>query len=224
MSIKLKALGLGLVAAMAMGALAVVNASATVGGHFESEVEHTIIKGVENGFPHDLEFQGPSGEPLTCTIAEYNGTIVPKTVQTVQVSAFYDECSTGGEPPHEAVVHMNECTYTISSYNAATTKHGTVAIDCPTGKNIVITHQGCEITVPAQKPGEGTITGGVTFATEGSGKTHSLTMNVTLHEITAFYHNGLCLFLGTNKKFSMNGAVTVKGFNTANEQVGITHT
>lgn len=223
MSIKLKALGLGLLAAMAMGSFAVVNASATVSGHFTSDIEHTILVGTENlHTSHFLEFENEGGStPIVCTEASYSGTIGPKTVQSVQVFPTYSKCETkGAGNPGSVVVHMNGCSYTFGSNS---TGHGTATVDCPVGQTIVITHPNCTIRIPGQAPSATRLTGGLTYTTTLETK-HALTVDVTVSKITGHYEGGICIFLGTSQNFRMNGSVTVRGTDTAGVPVNITQT
>ena len=229
MSIKLKALGLGLVAAMAMAAFAAVNASALSGtGHFthDAPTNHATIVGTENGAPHDLVFKREgTGDPgITCTHAAYHGLAPAKTVTSVTVTPTYTNCATEDEPVGawgNVTVTMNGCAFNLFSRTAG---HGTVEVHCPVGKAIEIHHPNCTITVPAQKPSETTMTGGIIYDTTTEGGKHTLTPTVTVKKITGHFHGGICIFLGTSHKFEMNGALTVEGKDTAGNRVNITHT
>jgi hypothetical protein len=65
---------------------------------------------------------------------------------------------------------------------------------------------------------------GVTYTPiTGANKKASITMNVTVHDVTAHYEGGICIFLGTTQVGSMTGSVTVEGFKGA-EGIGITAT
>lgn len=237
MSMKLKILGLGLLALMATSAFAVMNASATVSGHFthEGPGNSAQIKGEEaKGTSHQLKFyhlktnshETDTSKPIECEKATYEGTTATKTTNVIQMFPTYTKCNTEGDPTDSVKVTPEGCSYTFFSHGANT--HGTVAIDCMPGKAIKIHHQNCEITVPAQTT-EATLTEGITYDTieetvEGS-KVHALTATVTVNTITGHYHSGLCVFLGTNQKFEMRGSVTVRGFDpTTGKQIGITHT
>jgi hypothetical protein len=218
--LKLKILGLGVLAVMATSAFAAMNASATVSGHFTNEASdgHAAVTGTENA-THFTEFISDAGSVIRCTKASYSGTVTQATVQSITITPKYDECETPGENPTPVTVTMNGCDYTFFS-NATT--HGTVAIDCGPNNSIEIHHPNCTMTVPAQVPGA-TITKGITYTTTVEGK-HTLTANVTVEEITTEYHGGICIFLGTNHKFKMIGSATISAENTAGQQVGITST
>jgi len=232
MSLKLKVLGLGLLAVMATSAFAVMNASATTNGHFTHEgpnVTATIV-GTENGIhsAHSLSFQAtePTGEfsgaAIVCAKASYHGTASAKTVTELDVTPSYSGCITTGTATNVTVT-TNGCTYTFFSNTKASTTpptgHATVTVKCPAGQAIVIDHPNCTMTVPHQ-----TLTG-ATYATTVEGK-HSLTVNITISHIAAQYHGGICIFLGTNHIFDMNGSVTVtaQASATNKEQVAITAT
>jgi hypothetical protein len=229
MSLKLKVLGLGVLAIMAMSAFAAISASAKVAGHFthEGTANHVIVKGEESFHTsHFLQFQHTNsegkadGKPIECTEAKYEGTAATKTVTVIQMTAAYSGCRTQEGAAGEVSVTMNGCSYTFFSGG---TKHGTVAVDCPVGSAIEVHHPNCTITIGAQTPTTNGLTNGVSYTTTVEGK-HALTANVTVGNIAGQYHGGICIFLGTPQNFDMNGSVTIKGFNTDGTQAGITHT
>ena len=225
MSIKLKALSLGLLAVLAMAAFAAINASATVRGHFthDAATDHATILGTENGAPHDLLFnEEGSNVQIVCTHTDYHGTAPAKTVTSLTVTPAYTNCGTVGEATWGGVkIHTNGCAFILSSRS---TEHGTVEIECPAGKAIEITQSNCTTTIPAQKPSVTVLTGGVVYHTTTEGSKHTLTPTVTVKKITGHFHAGLCIFVGTNHTFELTGALTVAGQDTAGEQINITHT
>ncbi len=154
MSLKLKALGLSLIAAMAVSAVAVMNASATAGGHFVSEVAHTVVKGTEGpgtAHRHHLTLHGFSGQ-VGCDEATYEATANALTVTSLTVTPKYNNCYTTGDPDQNAIgVTMNGCTYTftVAPGPAATTEH-TVDLLCPVGKKIEVHHPNCTATIGPQ--------------------------------------------------------------------------
>jgi hypothetical protein len=229
MSLKIKALGLGLIAALALSAVAVLSASAETGGHFTSEQEHVILVGSEGGAEdHTTQFNAPelSSEPIQCTEVSYTGTIqsASKTVTEATIQPTYKKCWLGahsGEP--NATVKMNECDYVFTVKKLQVeSSDSTVHVVCPEGKKIelVLSSLGCTLTIPAQTPA-----GGVVYKTKGTGQTHELTVEVTVTGITYEAHSGFCIFVATHHTDGkLTGSVTVKGTNTAGEQVGITAT
>ncbi len=82
MNVKLGAFGLGLIAALAISAMGVVNATAETGGHFVSSVSTgTTIVGSESG-THTLHFTsegGEAGQRTGCDNDAYTGSVVTGT-------------------------------------------------------------------------------------------------------------------------------------------------
>ena len=225
MSIKLKALGLGLLAALAVSAVTVMNASAEsqATGHFTCEVEPCTVKGEESG-THQLELGVPGLTGIVCDKASYSATAATKTVTDLTVTPTYAECHTTGtgtgSKPGEVIVDVNGCTYTFTQPNkeAAKTEH-TVDLVCPTGKTIIVTHPECEITIDP-------INGlkGVGYTTILENNIHAITLTSNVSGFSATFHKGVCVLLGTNHTGTLSGSATVKGFNGSNEQKGITAT
>lgn len=219
---KLKILGMALLALVATSAFAVTNASGTADGHFvhHGATNNAVITAHDGdylGSKHKLEFRllkSNSHEPeasggITCTTSQYQGKVEAKTVTTIQLYPTYTGCYTTGDPHGSVVVDTNKCSYTFSSQGAR--PHGTVNIDCNHGKPIEITHENCLIRVPTQTTAA-TLTGGLSYTpTEENGK-KTLTADVTVNTITGHYEGGICIFLGTNHKFLMEGSVTVSGY------------
>ncbi len=208
---KLKILGAALLSFAATSAFAVTHVSAATAGHFthEGATDNAIITGHE----HQLEFvrlaagtYNTTGEqPIICKTSQYTGKVEAKTVTSIQMFPRHTDCTTGGSG---VTIDQNHCAYTFSSQGAG--KHGTVAIDCPTGVAIEITTPGCVTRVPTQTTAS-TLTEGVSYKTVVEGK-HALTAEVTVNTITVHFESGICIFLGTAHKFELKGSVTVKGY------------
>jgi len=229
MSIKLKALGLGLLAVLAMGAIAVMNASAETSGHFVAEPpeDHLILKGTESrkSGTHALSFYEinplntktvENAVPIQCTHVDYHGTLEASAATTntaVRLRPNYTECSTKAEAPHNVTVHVpTACGTNVFEFTPG--GNGTVHVNC----TITITHPNCGITIPPQT------VAGVTYNTIEDGGKHALTAVVNVSHIKGEFHENLCVFLGTTHWFEMVGSVTVWGENTAGGRVNITHT
>jgi hypothetical protein len=221
MSIKLKALGLGLLATMAMGAFAVMNAGATTGGHFTFGAHSVEIVGHEskNDETHRVHFLATGGEPgdrIGCDKVEYKGThtnTANTTTTELTVTPSWSECYTTGNPGTKFEVHENGCDLVFTVRQLPETNDNTVHLKCPAGvKGVTITHPSCDITVPPQTP-----TGGVAYKTVTENGVHQITLESTAG-LTTQYHSGICIFLGTNHTASMTGSVTVTGINTATGQ------
>jgi hypothetical protein len=188
-------------------------ATAETGGHFTSEVEHTSLDGSESG-SHRTEFKDESSNTYKCDQVSYTGTMNATTVTEIQLTPSYSECKTTSDGTAVSI-HANGCKY-ILTIGKNTNGDNTVDLSCPIGKALEITHPTCRITVPAQ-----TLGGGLAYTkvTE-SGKT-ALTVDATLAQVTAHYHAGSCIFIGTTHKFNLTGSFTLVGFNTQVERVGI---
>jgi hypothetical protein len=222
MSNKLKALGLGLFAMMAMGAVAVMNASANGEGHFVSSVAHTEIKGTEEGAHHlDLIVHGfGEGEEIGCNKTTYTATTTNLTENDLTVTPTYAECYTTQHPETKVTVKPNGCTYTFTVAKGTTNAtEQTVDVLCPAGSSIEVIHPNCTIKIPAQK-----VLTGVTYTrVEEVGKPDWVTLDSNPTFNTQF-EGGICVFLGTSHTGTLKGSVTVKGSNTAGEPVSVTAT
>jgi|SRR6187549_656112 len=219
MSIKLKALGLGLLAAMAMTAVGVLNASASITGHFTHTATggHGLVVGTESG-THRVKFSVDGGTPIECEEASYHGTVSAATVTAVRVTPTYGKCKTEGGAAGSVVVDTNECHFVFHSNTKASgsnpTGHATVTVECTSKGPIVVTHPNCEITIPSQS------LSGVTYTPNGS----EITLDSTVGGITSHYHGGICVFLGTTHTGTMTGSATVKGTNTDGSAASISAT
>jgi len=226
MSLKLKVMGLGILAALSVSAVSVMNASATTGGHFTSDVSHTLLSGSDvAGSPTVFT---SFGRTISCPTTSYTGTTNATTVTEITITPTY------GTPCNhslgEAHVNMNNCDYLFTIGKKAVGDN-TVHLDCPgaSGPTITVTAflTECVIEVsPDQTP-----SGGVAFetATSGSPAKHHITANSTVSGVHAVVtkDSGLCpLNLGeTEANGTLVGKATVKGFETnGTTQVGITAT
>lgn len=221
MSLKLKALGLGVLAMLAVSGFATMNAGASGTGHFVSDVDHTIIVGTEGpGTNHRLHLTGDlGGAPIGCNVANYHGTATSKTVTSLTIEPTYSGCST--TESSAVTVTPNGCTYTFTvTENTEPNTEQDVHLSCPSGKAIEIHHPSCTITVA----GPQTVQDAVTYTKVVENGKHAITLDVNADFATQ-YHGGICIFLGTSgHSGSLDGTATVKGTNTAGEQVSITAT
>jgi len=213
MSMKLKALGLGILAMMAVGAFAVTNAGATVSGHFEFGSEHTFITGEEEG----LDFVADDGSKIGCDEAKYTGTHKgTKTTTELTITPSWNKCYTtptsGAMEEPTWDVDENGCHLVFTSRALPAENDATVHVICPSATPITITHPNCNITVDPQTIG-GEVGNGVTYTGQNDG-TPWVTLDVKV-KVAATYHTGLCIFLGTNHTATMVGSVKVKGYSNA---------
>lgn len=203
----LKALGLALIAVLAMGALVAGNASAA-GERFHSEKELTILTG-ENETGNIHVFKSGSLE-IKCTTAKFAGTSKGVSAgandfvaTTVTVHPTYTGCSDnifGGTD----TVDTAGCNYVFSSETNAT-KHLPTEISCTTGTAIKVTAPGCTLSFGTQKNG-----GGVSSANEGSSTTRDTTTNSTT--TATFTKSGFACGLVSGTVGEYSGATTMKGF------------
>lgn len=220
MSLKLKGLGLGMLAMLALGAVVVINASAKTGGHFVSDAVdgHTIVSQTSGAGIHQLSFvqHGLEGA-IVCDEMSVTGTAVGATVASEVGTPLFNKCHTAGsETP--LGVHMNGCQTRITiAPGAEATTEQTNDIICPPEKTIVITHPNCTITIVPQ-----TVTG-ITYTTTLQNGKHAITADVN-SQVSLQYHAGICIFTGTNHTGTFKGSTIIKAFDTNGEQVNITAT
>lgn len=221
MSIKLKALGLGLLAVLATSAFAAMNATAETGGHFvhHGPTNHATVVGEETlGTEHTLDFISEGGSEIGCTVADYHGTVAAKTVESITIFPTWEECYTTGSTT-KFDVDENGCWFTFTiGRKGQTAPHHTVHLLCPTGETIEITHPSCRIHIPPQ-----TLTG-VTYKEDEVGGKKAITLESTVKNITSHYESGICVFLGTKHLAEMVGSVTVWGEDTEGKRIDITAT
>jgi len=220
MNLKLRALGLALLAAVATGALTVANAPANTGGHFTSDVSHTIVsQTAQLNSPHTfrITLPGLSGV-IFCKQSVAFGTATGTTMTEVEGETDLKECYTEGSEVFWGV-HMNGCKGrgTVASGNPETTEQ-TNDLVCPTGQAIVVTHPNCTITVPPQ-----THASAFTYTRIKVSEKYAITMDVTM-EYGVQYHSGICIFLGTNHKAVVEGSTVIRGTDTEGNYVNITST
>lgn len=203
MTRNLKALGLALVAALALAALGVSTASAT-NPVFHSEAEHTTIFGEQEG---RNTFQVNAGT-IHCETAKFHGTATQKTTTEIIVNPVYGGCkiTTVTLETLEAVVDMNGCHYLLTS-------HGIVHVTCPSAP-IRVTAPLCTVTVHPT-------TAKVHFVNTGAGTTTSVKV-VSTETNLAYTQSSLCPGGGggsfTNGKYE--GAVSTTCTDTDEIHVG----
>jgi hypothetical protein len=228
MGIKLKALGLGLLAALAVGGVGVVSAPADSGGVVHSDVEWTHIKGAQEGTLHQNVFITPAGS-FTCKKAEYTASIGPKTVGEITVTPTYGECGLTNQS-YTFHVEMNGCAFVLTFTDKSAEKHHTGHLECPKEKEVTITKDPpfvgeCIIHIPPQTP----TAGGVAYTNKLDGTKHSVTLDITVEGITyTETSTGFGCGHGTadthRNDTNLIGTVTATGFDTGGNQVNLTVT
>ena len=220
MSLKLKGLGLGVLAMLALGAVVVINASAKTGGHFITGSQHTIVNQTTGAGTHQLEFflVGSEEIGIICDKMTASGSAIGETITEAVGNISVEKCHTTGSEISTAI-HINGCQtrITIASGNQETTEQ-TNDIICPAGKAIEITHPNCTIKIPPQ-----TMTGLTYTTVVDSQKIHTLTVDANA-QVTVHYEAGICIFTGTNHLGVFKGSTIVRAENTFGERVPITAT
>lgn len=222
MSIKSKSLRLGFLTLLAMGALGTMNAGAEVPGHFTFSVEHTIVKGTEEG-THYVHFKDVgSSAYMGCTHTHYEGTATGETVESIRIVPSYTGCYT--TPTHGSGIEftINGCDYTLRltrDKDGMLTPHSSIEVACPSGNAIELHLGNCTITVIPQ-----VIKSAVSYSTTVEQNKHAITLGVTTKAVTS-YHGGICIFLGTSgHEIEMSGSIKLWGEDTLGNRVDITAT
>jgi hypothetical protein len=213
MSSKLKALGLGLMAAMAITAIA-VDASAEVSGHFVVDGTHANVV-VSEGGAHRVKFSVDGGTPIECLENSYSGVIGAQTVAGFTVTPTFKTCRTEGSATHNITITTNGCRYT---FKATEKTHATFWLLCD-GNFLEIHHPNCTIKIPHSPNLQW-----VSYSTVVENGKHALTVNFTIENIAVQYEGGACTFLGTNHKGAMKGSLTLRATDTAGNPVNLTVT
>jgi hypothetical protein len=237
MSLKAKAIGLGLLAALAASALAVATiqtttntpAYAETGGHFVTDDTsgHTILTGVEKSGntgvfvdPHNNNAQISCKADVT-----YHGTITQQTVSEVTLTPTFptgaEGCTTKiSLGTFATTIDMNGCdlSFTIGKTH---NQHNTTHIRCPIGKHVQATlSNGCIVTIKAQTPAGGS---GYYNIPE-----KEITIKPTLTGIHAVYIGGpfKCGAAEgtTTNKIQFGNRISLKAFTTAGTQKSIAAT
>jgi hypothetical protein len=225
---KLEALGIALVAALAIGALA---APAAQAHEFHSEVEHTILMSESIG-SQVLTTDAGQLECGKVSLNEAESTIGPEasTTDEVTVTPEYEECVKAGTTtqfyPDFAT---NECAYVFTSETDAT-EHAQVHIECAKGGDteeggpgiltrVTVFKLNC-LDFPPQTVGGNETGSGVHYTNTGAGAARTVDGEATVEKEIHYTETGVC---GSETKFngSYTGVVEVEGTDTEEEQVGI---
>jgi hypothetical protein len=219
LSLKLKTLGLGILAITATAGLLGANAAATGGGHFVFDTAHTTVEGTQALFSEEFEFTNHGLEGgVICTGGYFEETNTSSTESELLMPPQYEFCHTTGSTTN-IPIHENGCVYRLTVAAGTTDqKEQTFHLTCQTGKAIVITHPNCTISIPPQSVKTGT-----TYTRKEKFLRHLITVD-THAEMTMHYEAGICIFLGTNHTGTLNGSTEIAAYNTNGELVGITAT
>jgi hypothetical protein len=223
MSLKLKALGLSLLVAVAVSAVTAANASANEEGHFVTDLTHAALHGF-SGFGHNLHFvQHNVAGQIGCDEPTYVATMLSpsKTVSELTVTPTYKKCyTTGSGEPGSVTIDVNGCTYRFKvAKNTTSTTEQTGRLECPAGAALKITHPNCTISIHPQN-----INTGLTY-TKVVGPPHHITIDSDA-QFTITVH-GLCQFITpTVAAGTLIGSVRVKAFdpNDPKKELNLTAT
>lgn len=219
MKLKIKLLSLGLLVALAAGALVVVNAGATAGGHFTSNRELTTLEVIEQD-PDTLEFFAGATKGVRCEKATYHGWFAGTTVTAFTLTPKYEECFTTGGKVGGVTITTHGCGFEFTVRPDPENKHNTMHIKCPSGKKITIVDTEATGGSCTTEIGPQTVEGVVYKKTSWQG-TESLTAEFTVQKIQYTLHNGMCSLLGTTRNDGeLKGSFIIKAWNTEDEEQG----
>jgi hypothetical protein len=219
MSLKLKALSLGLLAAVAIAAFAGVTASANNReGHFVTTGTGISIIRTTQGGPHTLEFEIHNFLPGM--ICDKHGSEVQNEKETENELILFLEfadCYTTNNPGQKFPITAKNCPIWLFAAKGTTPMtEQTVKFDCIIP--IEIHHPLCTIKIPAQD----NLTG-VTYTPILINGKHAITLDANI-KYNAQFEAGVCTMMGTNQTGTLKGSLTIEAFNLAGEQANLTAT
>lgn len=226
MTRNLKAFGLVLVAAMALGAIVAQGASAVVEHSVRSGAQSTVLTG-EDWSNH--VFAPTSSLALGCTVATFEGTHVGTPLDLVTVHPKYASCSS---PLGNATVDTNGCNYifdtdtTQASGHSASSEHATVSLECESSHAIELTAPGCNIaysamhsTTPVNQSVHGIRWDQI--ASDGLLSKHALTLSATVQTLKHIATAGsLCGLAGHPAGTYTNGSYSGVSILTGYQDLG----
>jgi hypothetical protein len=230
MARNLKALGLVLAAALALGAIGAQGASAVVEHSFRSSTNTTVLTGQNEG---TLVLEVTSGLAFECSAATFEGTVIGATRDTVTVHPKYSSCVTG---LGNITVDSNGCNYifdseTTTSAHSGSGEHASVSIECEAGHHFLLTAPGCNATFGSTHSSVAVNQSlhGVRYTQVTHSSKQSVTVNVTVGTTHYTMLSGsLCGLAGHPAGTYTNGVttgnVTVTGYQDGSVVSGTTTT
>ncbi|HEX7278112.1 MAG TPA: hypothetical protein VF255_00685 [Solirubrobacterales bacterium] len=190
-------------------ALGALTGTAAVAADFHSEVAHTEYIGEQHASEDTWTFNAGT---VRCSHVTWEGTETVATTTTLTLTPTTSGCKAFGFV-NTAIDHR--CSLTLHTKSGTSTA-GTETIECPQYETI--TAFNCWVTIGPQGP----LTG-VTYTNQGAGTSRDITIdfNTTGIEYTQHSKSFPGCTNGTFKNGTHQGSLTLKGFNTAHEQVGI---
>ncbi len=204
----LKALGLALVAALAMSAVAATGASA----QFESEAADTVLDVTSNETQKFTYSSG--GIAVECNEVTVESTVAGTATTEVTAIPHYTDC----EPilGNATAIDFNSCAYVFTLADNATT--GTAHIECDSGDSVTVTVGAsgslCSFHIGAQTVGN------ITYSVVGSGSSREIKLHPTVTGIDATRTGSALCGAASSSTGTYVGDLTVRGTSGGN-QVGI---
>ena len=235
MTRNLKALGLALVAMLALGAIGAQGASAVVEHSFRSDAANgrTVLTGSMETSTKDV-FSATAGLPVECSVGTFSGTVSGNTVDEVTVHPKYSSCKSPIDS--DIMVDTGGCNYVFDSdttedaAHSAGTEHARVRLECESAHSatphaIKITAEGCTISFEITHASSVEVNQslhGVTYKTLSSADSHSdksaLTVTSTVKTIKYTAEKGsFCGLAGHPAATYSNGTYTGKASVTGYE-------
>jgi hypothetical protein len=214
MTRNLKALGLALLAALALSAVAASSAPAVK--EFHSDIEKTVLTGTDT--PNTASQFTTLHNTTKCATNLWEGTATAKTVKELTVTQTLSGCTENNGFTID--VNFNGCHYKFTleegifeTPGGTTHTRGPTHIVCPVGKEIewlitVPIFADCLIKIPPQTPTIPT----VDYTNQGSGTTTDVEVVSTVSGITYSETGSTCPTPGTHNDGVFDAKVTVKGF------------
>ena len=205
-----KALGLSLVAALALGA--VVTSAAQAEGKFIAGKYPAALTGTSTT-PHTFTMAGGARE-ITCNSATFSGELAAAS-EAVAISSVYTACfSKPGSVP--IWILANGCSYTwsVAKLESPTTASGAEALNCPAGKeyeyyvfeNAMKQVEGIPMCIYGIPP-QGAVST-LSYTNQGSGSTANVDVTRNVTGLTVNVKKGLKLLCGAKTGETTTGAYT----------------
>lgn len=185
-------------AALALSMLGAASASAAA---YHVESVPAFLKGTGEG---SQVFT--AGAKITCSGKQDTGQMSTVSATSLTLSSVYTSCLFAGQA---MTINMNGCAFKLGEPTGTASPFTvkTITIECPAGKEIVITATaaGCTIKFPAQ-----TTTGTSTGTNVGTGTTRSVTIAWNAAGIKYTGSGGICGTSGTSGTYT--GKETIKAY------------
>jgi hypothetical protein len=206
MSRKIKILGLACVAVFALTAASASSAMAS--SAFTVATGGTKIEGVQSTAQ---KLTLAEGVTVKCTTSTLTAPVSAGTVTEATATPTYSGCTLAGL---SATIETHSCTYTITNTGTALTFNADVT-NCPSGSGIVIKNSGCTVTILNQGP-----LSSITAANVAATPPH-VTATLGVGSIAYTGGSGCPSNVVGSHTGTLEGGYTLKAFNSAGTQVGL---